>query len=127
MRLAAGEGGAGAQRSFTKCPTHPPHPCHWLSPEALQGSVSWPPLCLIFLVPLSCHLALPLEDLGALLSLGLVLTPFLLNLSFTSASRWQRGLGVPTRVCQKPCALSQRLPPWGLGFLLCKVELWIQP
>ena len=60
-------------------PAQPRLPCHWLSPEALQWGVSWPPLCLHFLAPLSCHLALLLEDLCALLSLGLVLTPFLLD------------------------------------------------
>lgn len=37
------------------------------------------PLCLHFLAPLSCHLALLLEDLCALLILGRVLTPFLLD------------------------------------------------
>lgn len=97
-------------------------------PQRPASGVFRGPLCVCFsLVPLSCRLALLLEDLGALLSLALVLPPFLLNLSFTSANRWQWGLGIPACVCQKPCALSQRLPPWGLGFLLCRVGLRIQP
>lgn len=74
-------------------------------------------MCLHFLAPLSCHLALLLEDLCALLSLGLVLTPFFLDTG-------SGDLGSP-HMCQKPCALSQRLPPWGLGFFLCKVGVWI--
>lgn len=45
-------------------------------PQRPASGVFHGPLCVcFFLIPLSCHLALLLEDLGALLSLGLVLPP----------------------------------------------------
>ena len=97
-------------------------------PDGPCGGVFHGPLCVwTFLVPLKLSLSIAPWGPAWSAERGSGIKPPSSSASrgLHRETRCSGDLGIPTCELWKPCNLSHRLQPWGLGFLICKVGLWI--